>query len=386
MAKHARLSPSKADLWMVCPGGLPFAESLRDEIAMLGFPESSPVAMAGTLAHEYSEACILANLHPVEVVREQNLELSQELRPKLDSVLQQNAEMYASWATGFVTTRPNIPWGVELSASLWYEPESKGTADFWAVEGDTLIVVDYKSGRVPVHVQGNLQIAIYLIAIYDAIKPFNPQIRNFRAGIHQPFCMPPGKRDPFWWDFDFGELDRLRSVISAGAREVFNPIAGQHRLVVSEKGCRYCPAKVFCPAQKVSMDKFLGLLPCEPSAIDGHTLFSIFKDLSQLRNFLDSIEEYVRSQPVETLTINGFEKKAGAMRRSWQGDTDEVAQNLENIGIVEPFLKVLKSPAQVEKELGSDDLISTFVKVDYNRPRIVNFKKDEPTFRVSTKE
>ena len=299
MAKHARLSPSKADLWMVCPGGIPFAESLADQLGSRSEDVSSPAAAAGTMAHEYSEETILSHLHPEESVRDLHRENANVIRPKMEGALLKNAEMYASWAVGFVSTHPNIPWGVELSAPLWYEPKSKGTADFWAVDGDTLIVVDYKSGRIKVEVENNLQIAIYLIAIYDEIKAFNPQINKFRAGVHQPFSMREGKRDPSFWDFDMEELTHLRRTLSAGAKEVWEPIAGNHRLIASTKGCRFCPAKPLCPAQAAPVLEFAGLVDEDPKGLDNDVVFDLYRQLPALRAFMKSLEEHVEEESDE---------------------------------------------------------------------------------------
>lgn len=384
MSKHARLSPSDWARWMTCAGAVPFTESISEmlEARPGGLDPTTSAAASGTQAHEYGEKMIVSQLHPVESARLQASEQALKIRRDMEQNFIENAEKYASWATEFVFSRPNIPWGVELSAPLWYEPESRGTADFWAVDGDTLVVVDYKSGRLKVDVENNLQIAIYLIAIYDAISAFNPQIRKFRAGVMQPFTAPRGKSEPSWWDFDMGELEHIRSVVSAGAREVWNPILGNHRLVVSDKGCRFCAAKPFCPAQNEAVDAFAGLVAEDPKAIDGDVLFGIFGKLRSYRSFLDSVEDFIRDQSDEDLRTQGYARKDGSKKRSWTGAEEAIVQSLKDIG-VEPYEEVLKTPAKVEKELGSYDLLAPFMQLDFNRPTVYRAKAGEKTFKVS---
>ena len=384
MTKHARLSPSKWALWMKCPGGIPFAEANAERLAKLaeGKPTSSPAAAAGTVAHEYGENMIVSMNHSDEDVRAEHAEKALVIRRNMEPALIDNAESYVAWANGFLFERPNIPWGVELSASLWYEPTSRGTADFWAVDTETLIVVDYKSGRLKVEAVDCLQIAIYLIAIYDEIKEYNPQIKKFRAGVMQPFCSPKGRNEPIWWDFDMGELDRLRSIINAGVKEVHHPIAGQRRLVASQAACRFCPAKTICPAQEQKLNEFIGSIETEPAALDGELLFDIYNNLPEYRSFLTSIEDYVRDQSDETLVEKGFLRKEGSKRRSWNIPEAEVEAQMVEAGI-EPFVEKLKTPAQVEKELGALREFESIVVIDFNKPKIIRTKEGETTFKVS---
>ncbi len=381
MASHARLSPSKADQWTVCPGAIPFIEANSGRLPQSASGESV-AAVQGTLAHEYSENMIYSMCHPDEDARKSYRAKALDIRLKLQPQIIDNAEIYASWATQFVETQPDIPWGLELTAPLWYEPESGGTADFWAIVGDTLYVVDYKSGRLPVHVEGNLQITIYLSAIYDLVQKFNPQLRKFRAGVMQPF-EHPGRREPVWWDLDLEMLQRYRSIIDAAVFEIRTPVSGQARLVASEKGCRFCPAKSLCPAQAEPIEAFAESLDEEPSALDEQYLFSIFGRLPQLRAFLDSVEDYVRDQEDDTLDRFSLQRKPGAKRRSWK-DEEIVAKLLRDNG-VDPYRKTMKTVAMLERELGDSAPkgLHELVEVDFNRPKIVSTTTPKPKFKVS---
>lgn len=56
--------------------------------------------------------------------------------------------------------------GVESKVNMFsMHPDLKGTADFWAFDGETMWVVDYKNGSSAVSVQNNLQLIAYTLMI-----------------------------------------------------------------------------------------------------------------------------------------------------------------------------------------------------------------------------
>lgn len=387
MTKHAWRSPSKGDLWTTCTGGLAFIRENQARIDALGRPESSEAASQGTLAHEYAEATVLASFHPMPAVAREYAEKAIDVRTKLSPDILKNAELYAQWVQEYLLVGPHGgAWGLELSVPLWYEPESKGTADFWAIEdGDTLLVLDYKSGRNPVEIKNNIQITIYLIAIFDSVKNFYPKLKKFKAGVLQPFM----DSEPKFWEFNLEELEHFRGLIGAAAKEVESPFLGHHKLVVSDKACRYCPAKPICPAQSERTAQMLEMVDDrEMGALDDDEIFAIFKASPGIRTFLDEVEDYVRDQPDAVLAKQGFEKKDGRRAYSWTtSDEASVAFALNNLFGIEPYEQKLKTPAKVRAEIGTADvpMLDKMLTVDFNRPRVVSTKSDEPTFRVGRK-
>ena len=382
--KHAWRSPSKGDLWVNCTGGLEFIRRHQDQIDALGRAESTEAATQGTLGHQYAEATILASFHPDESGRRQHEEVAIATRPQLKPEILKNAELYIQWVKEYLVVGPHGgAWGLELSAPLWYEPESKGTADFWAIEdGETLLVLDYKSGRGEVEVKNNIQIAIYLIAIYDQVRRFYPKLKKFRAGVLQPFVDP----QPKFWEFDLGTLESLREMIGAAAREVEDPFLGYHTLTVTEKGCRFCPAKPICPARREQAESLLGGHDLMVEATPPEKLFQIYKSLPMLRNYLDEVEDYIRDQPDEVLATNGFIRKDGRRSYHWTQEDALVASELRKLGI-EPFETKLKSPAKIKAESGTADLpvIESLVGCDFTRPQVVSVTKDAKGFRAKHK-
>lgn len=352
---HARLSPSAAKRWSTCPGSIGLTEANATRLREIGtLGRETPASISGTDAHTYGELRITSQIHPVASVRAHAAEALGPARKKLSDEAIENAEAYASWVTGFVARAGDIPWGLELSAPLWYEPESVGTADFWAVEGDTLVVVDYKSGRVPVDPVGNLQVTIYLIAIYDLIKAFNPQIRRFRAGIMQPFSSNP--REPRWWDVSMPMLERMREIIDAAVFEVKNPVAGNPRLVPSDEGCRFCPAKAICPAMNEVIEEFAAAATTEEiTALPPERLVDLFKKAKLVESFVKDLKEFLPRMPEDWLEDQGI-RVVRASRRGWNEDKiDELADELWARG-VDLYRKVAKTPAMIEKEEGLSGL------------------------------
>jgi len=378
---HARLSPSSAHSWAVCTGRLDFVERNKEKLRKLGRIDApdSEASKNGTLCHSLGEAIILANAHPTASIRAQASERAVMLRLQLPEEMIQNAEAYATWGIGFVNMAGDIPWGVELSAPLWYEPDRSGTTDFWAIEnGDTLVVVDYKSGRVPVDVEGNLQLLIYAIALYEMLRVFNPSIRKFRLGVMQPFIHGP--HEPKWWDVTEAMLERAKDAIDAAVFEVDNPFGGIHRLVPSPEGCRFCPARPLCPALAAPVEEFAALASEPVDALTNDQLVEIMKKAKPVKDFLDAVKEAMLDLPPDWLSDRGITLAAGA-NRVWP-ESEETEKKIDEAlakagGTL--YKQVPKTVAQIERE-GLLEAVEWAVE---SRPRTptVRVKKETRGFR-----
>lgn len=347
------LRPSKAQTWMSCPGALSFIEQhgIKEK------PRTgTDYAALGTQAHKYAESAILALRWP-----EKYKEKADELGAALPSSIRTVADRYIQWVDEFTFGRERMFWGVERSIPLWYEPDHRGTVDFFAVDGRDLVVVDFKSGREPVPAERNPQCTIYAIALYEELKG-EIDVDGIQVGIMQPI----ESREPSFWRFSVDELYAYKREITAAALEAREPLV-EARLVPGEKQCKYCPAKPVCPAieRQMRTDFFSG----ELEAVSEDRLFAVLENVKVYKAWLESIEDYAREMDPDVLMRRGWKLTQGARRFSWAGEEEEIAGYLQRQG-VDPYLKKLKTPSAVRDEIG-DDAIAGMYETDFNRPNLV---------------
>jgi hypothetical protein len=121
-----------------------------------------------------------------------------------------------------------------------------GTADFWAVVGDLLIVIDYKNGRgkfvSPVE---NPQATFYALGVYLALLPhLRRQVRRVRIVIVQPFAGGEPIRS---WDIPAGDLLFWGwATLKPAADRIFANKPGPFK---TGSWCWFCAASSVCPAK-----------------------------------------------------------------------------------------------------------------------------------------
>jgi hypothetical protein len=160
---HARLSASRAERFMTCPG------SVRLEAQMPPEPAGEAAAI-GTHIHELSE----------KLLRGEELD-----NPDLDPEHVAMAQEYATFVNTLVTSPRKRMIEVNVDAGLKsLHPALGGTADAVLVDGDHLILVDLKTGRVPVEAKDNKQLLTYALGV---MRQFNaPASIQCTMHIFQP--------------------------------------------------------------------------------------------------------------------------------------------------------------------------------------------------------
>lgn len=231
MSKHARLAPSAAHRWLICPGSVALSEQ---------FPEvSSEFAREGTAAHNLAEMCFKGNRWAKEFVGTEiiaeggaNIPVTEDMAAFVQSYLTYVKEAAAGKTLLIEQRLPLTP--------LTGEADAFGTADAVIFDGDTCTIIDLKYGRgVQVEAEDNEQLAMYAAAAreeYGILGDF----KNFRVVIVQPRLDHIDEKT-----FTKKYLDDFVAQIKAVAPYALN---GKGDLQPSEDGCRFCKAKAVCPA------------------------------------------------------------------------------------------------------------------------------------------
>jgi hypothetical protein len=149
-------------------------------------------------------------------------------------------------------------WGVDTEVDLdkvYGVPNEKGTCDLWWLrrlnwDADPngsyyrLTVVDFKYGVKKVEVHGNSQATLYALGLMDKLADYN--IVELSLGIFQPRCGGMSL-----WSPSIEEVANFHFEVMAKVAEIQALLNGGDptpHLVPGEEQCRYCLAKISCPA------------------------------------------------------------------------------------------------------------------------------------------
>lgn len=228
MADHARLSPSGADRWMLCPGSVA-AEAREPD-------ETSKWAAEGTVAHRVFELCLKYGLEPHDFLGQKmeadgfefivGDEMAEALLPIID-------EIRDTPGKHFYENR------VDLSRWL---PDQFGTLDvgiLWIKRG-LIIIRDLKYGAgLPVRAEGNRQLRIYAGGFWDQyakkLWPKDAPKPLFKIMIDQPRNEGGGGE----WYVSYDELMDFMDEVEEKGALTYDAKAER---IPGDKQCGYCKA------------------------------------------------------------------------------------------------------------------------------------------------
>lgn len=354
---HARLSPSKAHRFLVCPGSMHFngedpetewaAEGTRKHavlerilqerkelIQVNGVSTDVDLLIAGdeidTPAGKYKV--------PLVVLEQCN---------EIADFIQQFRDTHGTWVVETETR-------VEIGTHIWpgmKKDECSGTVDATAWTDDELLVLDAKFGFVQVEARLNPQLMLYAAGLLAEI-PFH--ISWVTLCIAQPGY------DGF---VNFREHRMNADDIAAWAFDQLHIVeeirAGSRRLQADDHACRYCPARVECPARLEALDKvrFENFM-VEPN------LEELLPLLPRIRQICNDLEQRAMVKLNEGATIRGFKLVSSKSTRKWpikdDGEPDEElivetvdrALHLAKLELKSPldfYKEKFLSPAEMEK-------------------------------------
>ena len=315
--KHARLSASRTDRFMQCPG------SYRLE-SLMPFEPAGEAAAIGTAIHELSEIILSGKEIPIGT----------------DPDHLSMAQGYANFIDALVENPRKKLIEVNLDEGLQsLHPALGGTADAILVDGNHLHVVDLKTGRVAVDAQDNKQLLTYALGAMRQFKApstiectmhiFQPRVGHSKWTVSGNYLELHGRR----------LLEAAELALTSDAPTSPSPDA-----------CRYCKAKTICPSmrekvQETARSDFKPDTAITPAMLDDAVLVAAWAD---------AVQSAAKAQITEGKAITGWTMRAGRKTKFWK-DEALVMEAFKDT----PTAWELKSPSAVLK-LGvevSEDLV-----------------------------
>lgn len=334
--KHARLSASRAERFMTCPG------SVRLENQMPYEPPGEAAAI-GTHIHELSE----------KLLRGEELD-----SPDLDPEHVAMAQEYATFVNTLVEKprKKLIEVNVDQGLKTLHHALG-GTADAVLVDGNHLHVVDLKTGRVLVEAENNKQLLTYALGV---MRQFNaPADIICTMHIFQP------RAGHSQWTVSGVDLISHGHDLRKAAELALSPDAPTNP---SPEACKYCRAKTICPSLRQQVQD-----SARKDFAPDTTITPEMLDLAHLAaDWSEAVISAAKQQITAGETISGWNLKPGRKTRFWKSEALAAAALKDH-----PEAFSLKSPAAIadlkieisEDLIGIKQAAASLVKAKAEKPQ-----------------
>lgn len=316
--KHARLSASRAERFMTCPGSVYLESQVPEE-------PSGEAAAIGTAIHELAEGMLRGDVLKAENYPGEQWNMAKAYVQFIDDLVENPRKKLIE---------VNVDDGLKtLHAALG------GTADAVLVDGDHLHVIDLKTGRVPVSAENNKQLLTYAVGVMRKFKA--PQTITCTMHIFQPMA---GHSQ---WTVSGERLVQHANELKAAATLALTHDAPTHP---SPDACKYCRAKPLCPSMRTKVQ--------DNARKDFAPNTTVTPEMLELADIASSWAEAVQAAAKKQLKafvdIDGWALRPGRKTKFWKAEALAVEALKDH-----PEAFDLKSPSAVQK-LGialSDDLV-----------------------------
>jgi hypothetical protein len=206
-----------------------------------------------------------------------------------------------------------------------------GTCDVVFVTDDLLHVIDYKNGYVPVDIDMNPQLMLYLCG---AIAKFGDR-PNYKLTVIQPNYVHKGGMIRSF-EPSINDLETFRASVGTA-------LASTH--ILAGKHCKstYCPARGTCQYFLAWVQENMkdGWFPGEPVAMSDEQLADALDQADLLQGYRDELRgEAMRRMTQQGKTINGYKLVRAKQNRDYRDDQarTEIFECLTELGATDKDL------------------------------------------------
>jgi len=326
---HSPLGASGAERWINCPGSVALIKAVQPQLLTDDDPE---YRREGTAAHAAAAWCLSKGHDAWEMGDNfMGVDTSVEMCDAVQMYLDHVRPLMAAADKSFIEYKMHEP---------GFHPAFFGTIDFGAVRDELLDVVDFKYGEgVLVPVLGNQQCMYYaygLLLRYQGCKTIRMTIIQPRITWQNPIRT---------WVTTREELESWAHMILKPAMDRAETESG----LQPGQWCRFCPAKLVCPALKGLFGAAALADPDRVVDLTDDELNVEYPLVDTVKMYIKALEAevYVRLQHGHKLSHIKLVKKKG--ERVWKPGAEAAFLALDFLTTELRTEPAFKSPAQIEK-------------------------------------
>jgi len=346
---HSETGPSGAEIWLNCHGSVALSRGIEKE--------AGEAAQEGTIAHDWCERALREGVKVLKDCEDKEMAFHAENYVKLVKSLEKKVG-------GF--DRMWIEEKVSFNDMLW------GSADFVATyKNETrMISLDYKYGKnIGKIAEENPQLIAYVLCSMNQFEL--DRIEKCVGIIYQPRAMDDegdvrhhtySKADLTPWKKKF--LKALRII-----KEIDKKNLDPNDYAVPGDWCKFCAANPCAAMVKEASERSVALLDeigpvvdLSPDRLNPVQLSKIMSMKPFIMEVYKTIEPYMTTQAEQGVEYPGFKLIEGRSQRRWEGDIEEIGNELMRRGVKDPYNKKLKGLGEVEKEIGKNKITDLVVK------------------------
>ena len=386
--KHAILSPSSADRWMICLGSVRMEQGIEDV--------ESEYATEGTQAHriasEYLSSGAASDLFGFD---DDDLRYILNYTDKIKELSKGHT----------LLVEQKVPLG-----HVTLEKDAEGTSDAVILyrDGETLAVDDFKFGMgVKIYARKNRQMMLYALGALHKYEVLGTWKRIIMR-IHQP------RLEHFdEWECTREELEEFADEVRFRAQFVWRLLRGEVKLrpaedlVPTEKGCMWCKAKATCPAlaahtMSLLADDFEAAdqvptnqttnIVARIETIDNDKLAWFMQNLGLVEDWVKAVRGRVESELLAGRAVPGFKIVQGKKgNRKWQDETI-VEQTLKTWHLKKAAIYKTKilSVAEAEKVFKKNPerwaKLQELITQSEGQPSVAPFTDPRPALELGARE
>ena len=362
--QHSLLSPSSSERWLHCPRSARLCEGMADT--------NSSYASEGTEAHALCEHLLLQALgRNTTDPRPQFKQYSNEMQEAAEGYVQYVMEQVADFRAQGIEPAVYVEQRLDLRAFI---PDCVGTSDAIVVGGDTVIVIDFKFGNLPVPATST-QLRIYSLGVCELLSCLYDFTR-VKTVIFQPRL---GTVD---------EAEITKDELYTWANDVLAPIA---QMAYEGKGefecgdwCRFCRARNQC---RTLAEHQLALAQYDfkvPPLLTDDEIASILTQVDALVSWASGIKEYALQAALAGTRFPGWKVVEGRANRRYVND-QAVAEKVIADG-KNPYEQKLLGITAMEKLLGKKhftELLAGLVERPQGKPVLVTEDDKRPEMNTA---
>ena len=331
---HALLSASSAHRWLACPPSAVAAEAYPQQ--------DTEFTREGTLAHEVAEL-VARN----RIMNPLPFDLDFGLKDGVNKEMIDCANEYADYIEEQKKSNDAIVLLEQrVDFSPWV-PDGFGTCDCIILQGDTLIIIDYKYGQgVQVSAKDNPQMKLYALGALNDYG-FACDVKRVELHIFQP-RLGNISDDALTTDelLEWAEKS-VKPIAEKAAKGKGNYNAGEN--------CRFCPHAGRCRKLRTVCTEFVEThdLRVGVPVLADFEISEVLKMEPLITLWLRKVKEQAFSKLMEGGTVPGYKLVEGKQgNRKWKNEMDVAATLAPHYSLEEYTETKLLSPSAMEKFLG----------------------------------